>query len=150
LETRRTVANEFIAEPMNFRPGASPIGRVCSRLGNSVIHLELHTADLPGSVAFYGALCGWRPQRVHAGSRSYLTLEMGDGVGGGMVECQAQHSLWVPYVQVPDVTRTTNRAAGLGGDVLLAPREGPQGWRSVVAAPDGAEIAFWQPKSDLR
>jgi predicted enzyme related to lactoylglutathione lyase len=30
--------------------------------------------------------------------------------------------------------------------VLLAPREGPTGWRSVVATPEGGEIAFWQPK----
>jgi predicted enzyme related to lactoylglutathione lyase len=74
-------------------------------------------------------------------------MEMGDGVGGGVVECEIERSLWVPYVQVPDVTRTTKRAEGLGGDVLLAPREGPQGWRSVVAAPDGAEIAFWQAKA---
>jgi hypothetical protein len=30
--------------------------------------------------------------------------------------------------------------------VLLAPREGPAGWRSVVATPAGGEIAFWQRK----
>jgi hypothetical protein len=30
--------------------------------------------------------------------------------------------------------------------VLLAPREGPAGWRSVVRTPAGGEIAFWQPK----
>ena len=30
--------------------------------------------------------------------------------------------------------------------VLLEPREGPAGWRSILAAPAGAEIALWQPK----
>jgi hypothetical protein len=30
--------------------------------------------------------------------------------------------------------------------VLLEPREGPAGWRSVVSAPQAGEIAFWQPK----
>jgi predicted enzyme related to lactoylglutathione lyase len=30
--------------------------------------------------------------------------------------------------------------------VILEPREGPAGWRSVVAAPSGAEVALWQPK----
>jgi predicted enzyme related to lactoylglutathione lyase len=119
------------------------------RPGNPVIHLELHTGDLPGSVAFYAGLCGWRPKRIHCRSGSYLSMEMGDGVGGGVVDCETERSLWVPYVQVPDVTRVTERAEGLGGDVLLAPREGPQGWRSVVAAPDGAEIAFWQARERL-
>jgi hypothetical protein len=28
----------------------------------------------------------------------------------------------------------------------MEPREGPAGWRSVVASPAGAEIAFWQQK----
>jgi hypothetical protein len=28
----------------------------------------------------------------------------------------------------------------------LEPREGPAGWRSVAASPDGGEIAFWQSK----
>jgi hypothetical protein len=30
--------------------------------------------------------------------------------------------------------------------VKLEPREGPAGWRSVIATPAGAEIAFWQQK----
>ena len=34
--------------------------------------------------------------------------------------------------------------------VLLEPREGPAGWRSVIATPAGAEIAFWQPKEHHR
>lgn len=115
-----------------------------------VIHLELHTADLPGAVDFYAQLCGWRPERIHAGSSSYLALGMGDGVGGGVVECPAERSLWLPYVRVPDVAESTDRARQLGGEVLLNPREGPDGSRSVVAAPDGGEIAFWQTKNGQR
>jgi predicted enzyme related to lactoylglutathione lyase len=34
--------------------------------------------------------------------------------------------------------------------VLMAPREGPVGWRSVVAVPEGAELAFWQSKTPRR
>jgi hypothetical protein len=29
---------------------------------------------------------------------------------------------------------------------MLAPREGPTGWRSVVTAGECGEIALWQPK----
>ena len=39
-----------------------------------------------------------------------------------------------------------SRMLALGASVLLEPREGPAGWRSVVAAPASAEIALWQPK----
>ena len=30
--------------------------------------------------------------------------------------------------------------------VMLGPREGPAGWRSVVTTPAGGEIALWQAK----
>jgi predicted enzyme related to lactoylglutathione lyase len=113
---------------------------------NSVVHLELHTTDLEGAVSFFSGLLGWRPERIRAGACSYLALGMGERVGGGVVECGADMSLWLPYVEVRDVDRTTERARDLGGEVLLAPREGPQGWRSVVASPQGGEIAFWQAK----
>jgi predicted enzyme related to lactoylglutathione lyase len=40
----------------------------------------------------------------------------------------------------------TERARHLGARVLLEPRQGPAGWRSVVSPPQAGEIAFWQPK----
>jgi predicted enzyme related to lactoylglutathione lyase len=115
-----------------------------------VIHIELHTGDLAGAVSFYRELFGWRPERIHAGTGSYLALGMGDRVGGGVVECAAERSLWLPYVEVPDVGATTDRARDLGGQVLLGPREGPDGFRSVVATPDGSEVAFWESKNGIR
>jgi predicted enzyme related to lactoylglutathione lyase len=120
-----------------------------SRADNPVIHLELHTGDERGAVAFYTQLFGWRPERIHAGNGSYLAMEMGNGVGGGVVQCEAaEHPLWLPYVGVPDIKLTTEQARELGGEVLLAPREGPEGWRSVVSTPEGGDVAFWQSKTD--
>ena len=120
-----------------------------SRPANSVIHLELHTGDASGAVSFYSELFGWRPERIHAGNGSYLSMAMGERLGGGVVECEAarEHPLWLPYVEVPDVISATDRAQGLGGAVLLDPREGPEGWRSVVSTPKGGEVAFWQGKN---
>ena len=87
-------------------------------------------------------------ERVRAGADSYLALQMGNGFGGGIVECGTGRPLWLPYVEVSGIVETTERARNLGASVLLEPREGPAGWRSVVAAPAGGEIAFWQPKPD--
>jgi predicted enzyme related to lactoylglutathione lyase len=108
-----------------------------------VVHLELHTPDRAGACAFYAALCGWRPQEI----ASYQTLESGSSVSGGVVECSVERPLWLPYVEVPSIDSATDRAGELGARVLLPPREGPAGWRSVVSAPAGGEIAFWQPKA---
>jgi predicted enzyme related to lactoylglutathione lyase len=116
------------------------------RKSNPVVHLELHTGDLTGACEFYARLCGWRPERVEAGGGSYLALEMGNGLGGGVVECRTRRPLWLPYVQVAEISGATERARELGAGVLLEPREGPAGWRSVVAVPAGGEIALWQSK----
>jgi predicted enzyme related to lactoylglutathione lyase len=110
-------------------------------------HLELHTPNLARASVFYSELLGWRPERIAVAGRTYHALDLGEGPGGGIVECGTDRALWLPYVQVPDVDRATERAEGLGASVLLAPREGPAGWRSVVASPDGGEIAFWHSKS---
>jgi predicted enzyme related to lactoylglutathione lyase len=121
-------------------------GSVSTGASTQIVHLELHTGDLGHARAFLTEVCGWRAERVHAGGGSYLALDMGDGLGGGIVECETARPLWLPYVEVPDVAAATARARSLGASVALEPREGPAGWRSVIAAPDGAEIAFWQPK----
>jgi predicted enzyme related to lactoylglutathione lyase len=117
------------------------------REARPVAHLELHTTDQAVARSFYTELLGWRPERVEAGERSYLALDLGEGQSGGIVECGTKRTLWLPYVSVPEVDRATEEAERLGGSVLLDPREGPAGWRSVVRAPDGGEIAFWQSKS---
>ncbi len=111
-----------------------------------VVHLELHTGDLPRACAFYARLCGWRPELVHAGESSYLALAMGGALDGGVVECGTARPLWLPYVEVHDVGEATQRARGLGAAVLLEPREGPAGRRSVVTSPAGGEVALWEPK----
>jgi uncharacterized protein len=111
-----------------------------------VVHLELHTGDLRQASDLYAELCGWRPEWIEARACSYLSLELADGFGGGIVECGIRRPRWLPYVDVADIAGATGRARRLGASVLLEPREGPGGWRSVVATPAGGEIAFWQPK----
>ena len=113
---------------------------------NPVVHLELRTGNLPRACSFYTQLFGWRAETVHAGSGCYLTLELGDRIEGGVVEHDTERPFWLPYVEVADVAEATQRALVLGGAVLLSPREGPAGWRSILAVPGGGEIALWQPK----
>jgi predicted enzyme related to lactoylglutathione lyase len=111
-----------------------------------VVHVELHTGNLARACAFYAGLCGWRPERLETSAGSYLALDMGGPVGGGVVECATARALWLPYVEVQDVVRASERARALGAQVLLAPREGPAGWRSVISAPAAGQVALWQPK----
>jgi predicted enzyme related to lactoylglutathione lyase len=111
-----------------------------------VVHLELRTANLPSACAFYARLLGWHAQTVHAGAGSYVVLDAGEGIGLGVVEHDAAVPSWLPYIEITDIAAVTERACLLGAAVLLEPREGPAGWRGVLRAPAGEEIALWQPK----
>ncbi len=62
------------------------------------------------------------------------------------MQCATRRALWLPYVEVDCLGEVSERARRLGASVLLEPREGPAGWRSVVSSPEGGEVAFWQPK----
>ena len=113
---------------------------------NRVVHLELHTGALAQASAFYDELLGWRPHEHVEDHGSYLALQLGRALSGGIVQCPTPRSLWLPYVEVTDIAEATDRARLFGASVLLESREGPAGWRSVIATPAGGEIAFWQPK----
>jgi len=111
-----------------------------------VVHLELHTPNLARACAFYRGLLGWQPQPLRAAAAAYQSWDFGADLGGGVVECGTEQALWLPYVEVSSVAATTEEALALGASVMLAPREGPAGWRSVVSTPAGGEIALWQMK----
>jgi predicted enzyme related to lactoylglutathione lyase len=109
---------------------------------NPIVHLELHTGDLGGARELYAELCGWRSQQIDTGHGSYVALA--EQVGA--VECPTKRPLWLPYVEVESISAAMDRARAAGASVLLEPREGPAGWRSVVSTPVGGELAFWQAK----
>jgi predicted enzyme related to lactoylglutathione lyase len=113
---------------------------------NPVVHLELHTGDLQQARDFCRKLLDWEMETIISDGSSYLALDLAGSIGGGIVECPTDRPLWLPYVEVPAIGEATDRARVLGASVLLAPREGPAGWRSVIATPAAGEIAFWQPK----
>jgi predicted enzyme related to lactoylglutathione lyase len=119
------------------------------RAPNPVVHLELHTGNLARACDFYAKVCGWRLERLEVGGRSYHVLDCGDVLAGGVVECQTRRAMWLPYVEVPHIAEATEAARRSGASVRLDVREGPCGWRSVVAVPEGAEIAFWQAKTPV-
>jgi predicted enzyme related to lactoylglutathione lyase len=109
-----------------------------------VVHLELHTGNEVQASTFYDELLGWRPHLVRAASSSYLAIDVGASIGGGIVECGTHRPLWLPYVQVDRVEKATEWARRLGATVILEPREGPSGWRSVVSSPVAGEVALWE------
>jgi uncharacterized protein len=115
-------------------------------VANPVVHLELQTSNPARACAFYTELFTWRIETLRLGRQSYLSLDPGQGIQGGLIEIDAGAAFWIPYVEVADIADATQRGRSLGASVALEPREGPAGWRSTLVVPDGAQIALWQPK----
>ena len=111
-----------------------------------VVHLELRTTSLARACSFHTQLFDWRVERIEACGSTYLSLDLGPSIEGGVVEQDAGHAVWLPSVEVANLADATAHALVLGGSVVLEPREGTAGWRSIVATPAGGEIALWQPK----
>ena len=42
----------------------------------AVVHLELHTGDLPRASDFYARLCGWQAERIDTAHGSYQRLRL--------------------------------------------------------------------------
>ena len=111
-----------------------------------VVHLELHTHDLHAASSFYSELLQWQTERIDSRWGAYHALRLGAGLDGGIAECGTPQARWLPYVAVDGIRTATDRARSLGACVLLDPREGPAGWRSVLWTPAAGEIALWQQK----
>jgi predicted enzyme related to lactoylglutathione lyase len=115
---------------------------------DGVVHLQLHTHDLTEVRVSLWQLLGRRSRgKVGTAGSNYLALSVSDRMGGGIVECGQRPPSWLPYVRVGHVRRATEHACQLGASVLLAPGEGPMGWRSVVTSPASGDLALWQPKA---
>jgi predicted enzyme related to lactoylglutathione lyase len=126
-------------------PRVQPRGGTSIGDRNPVVHLELRTSDLAGSCRFLTEALGWRAENLRVGDGSYVALDLGR-LNGGVAENDRGWVGWSPYVEVHDIRQMTERAVAAGASVILPPREGPVGWRSILAMPSGSEVALWQPK----
>ena len=82
--------------------------------------------------------------RQHGASRAALEQAIAEVRGGDKVSsAEAEGSREALKKYTMDLTE---RARQLGAVVLLEPREGPSGWRSVISSPEAGEVALWEPK----
>jgi predicted enzyme related to lactoylglutathione lyase len=121
---------------------------------------ELMTTDPAAAGAFYQAALGWAPRPVDMGGGMTYTLldrpgtkgPKGDPISaGGMMKSPPgmPHSFWMAYVHVDNCDRRSERAAALGGKVMVPPQDIPGVGRFACwSDPQGAGIAVLQPVSN--
>jgi hypothetical protein len=103
---------------------------------------ELWTHEPEVSMGFYGRLVGYERETVDLGDGTAYTVLAGSGARrAGVVDNPFERvaTNWLPYVRVADASATAERAAALGGQVLLEPRADVRsGTAAIIADPTGA------------
>jgi predicted enzyme related to lactoylglutathione lyase len=109
---------------------------------------DMGSADPDATQAFYGGLFGWTAEPTPGG---YWMLTLGGhNVAGLFALPEGLPPGWINYVSVESATDTAARARELGGSVPIEPRDvGPPeagvGRMALLADPQGAAFALWQP-----
>lgn len=120
-------------------------------MGNPFVHAELMTTDLAKAKGFYKSLFAWELAETTIGpGKTYTLINVGEGVGGGMIEAQApgQPSAGTPYALVDDVASMIEKAKSLGAQVYVGATEvADAGSFAIIRGPTGAPIGLWQPKT---
>jgi len=116
---------------------------------------ELGTTNQDAAKKFYQSVLGWTPVDHPMGPGFVYTMFTLDGRNAGACytltpdmpgENVPPH--WLLYVSVSDADQTASKVARAGGKLLKEPFDVMEfGRMGVLQDPNGAVIAFWQPKT---
>ncbi|MFF7308356.1 VOC family protein [Streptomyces sp. NPDC008137] len=116
----------------------------------SLCWVELYTADVPASAAFYHSVLGLETFGVEFPGGTYTTfVPAGEPEGamfGGVVALAddpvEEEAYWLPYFEVDDPDAIADRAQGLGGAIRAPATDLPGAGRlAKLADPYGARFA---------
>ncbi|MEV0238775.1 VOC family protein [Streptomyces sp. NPDC050674] len=141
-----------------WQPGGNKGLEVVQEPG-SLCWVELYTADVPASAAFYHSVLGLETYGADFAGGTYTTFhpagESEDAMFGGVVPLAGapgeEEAYWLPYFEVTDPDATVARARELGGTVRLPATDVPSvGRLARLGDPYGARFAVIrsEPRQD--
>ncbi len=112
--------------------------------------VDLSTADIEASAAFYGDLLGWqvpeRPDSAQMGGYRRAELEGDDVAGMVPLQQEGQPQVWGTYVAVEDADATAANVTAAGGGVMFESMDVMGlGKMAIFTDPGGAVIGVWEP-----
>ena len=115
------------------------------KMGRPVVHFEIGCRDQAKTNEFYSKLFDWQIQQL--GPAGFITTGEGGIPGHTTSLGHEPHNYVTVYVQVDDLKAYLEKAAALGGKMLVPPVEIPTGRFAWMADPEGNIIGLMQPKS---
>ena len=116
-------------------------------MSNPFCHVELATDDVAKAKKFYKSVFAWKLDEMKGDGMPYTMINVGKGVGGGMMKKQMpnQPTAWLPYVEVDNVKKTLAKAAKSGAQVVVDYMPiGEMGAIGVFIDPTGAGLGVWE------
>ncbi len=114
--------------------------------------VDLASADLAASSAFYSSLFGWEAKDQGAEAGHYHQMELG-GIpvaGAGPIMMDGQPPAWTTYMSVEDADASIDAVKAAGGTVFVEPMDVLDvGRMAIFADPTGAAAAVWQPRRHI-
>lgn len=116
--------------------------------------VDLASADVDKSIAFYGALFGWEHAPAgppeETGGYGMFTIDGKIVAGIGPLQDEQQPPVWSTYIAVDDADATVAKATAAGGQVAMGAIDVMQAGRmAFLVDPDGAFIGIWQAGSSI-
>lgn len=132
------------------------MGRRTSYTPGTFSWVDLATTDPVDAKSFYAGLFGWEVEDDDSGGAVYTMCRVeGDAVCGLFempedMRAAGLPSSWTSYVTVADADVAPADAKGLGGGVLRDAFDVMDiGRMAVLADPQGAAFAVWQPRARI-
>lgn len=111
-------------------------------MSNPVVHFEIGCKDSKATQSFYANLFDWKI--AEAGPAAMI--DAGKGPTGHITELGHEpHHYTIIYVGVDDVQGYIDKAAKLGGKMLVPPIPIPTGTFAWIQDPAGNTVGLWKP-----
>ena len=126
--------------------GTRPEGEYLFSSPGAVCWFELLTDETTSAEAFYTSVFGWVGSTVDVGARGYTMFTLGGEDVAGMkpLPDSPAQPRWVTYFAVADCAAAEISAVKLGGAVLRAGTEIPEGTYAILADRHGATFAVME------
>jgi predicted enzyme related to lactoylglutathione lyase len=113
---------------------------------------ELATSDVAAAKTFYSEVLGWSSEDMDMGGDFTYTIfkhpNAEQGVGGAMPQGEAPATMWLSYIDAPDIDATAAKAKELGATVMREPFDIENiGRIAIVIDPTGAAFGLFKSAS---
>jgi predicted enzyme related to lactoylglutathione lyase len=105
---------------------------------NPIVHFEVIGKDALKLQKFYGDLFGWKIQNMaEMGNYGMIEAQEGHGIGGGVGGAQEGPGHVTFYVEVDDPQAYLDKAAGMGGKIVMPATDMGMVVYGMFADPEG-------------